>query len=934
MRKKLSVLTALLPLLLSAAVELPEVKISDITPSGGYTVSTPQGISMNGAVYVHNGKTKKYEVITPGKVESGDNTETVTFKAGQADITVKFSARTRMILAELTVYNPTDKEVFLEPGLSLTVPRTEKDYFYDGYAKFPIDGKNRERAGFKGGPSVAHLAVFAAPVSLAIYGDSSRSFTLGSVMYDKYSYICGGVNKFTKDNANLYYSCRTALGPKRKTTFRFIIGAVENKFGWEENSIQAMYDSFPEKWTPYVGQDNKYIWYAHGMYRAWTYKPDYEVFRRYFMAWDWAYAPYKRSGDIYGHKELWDYKPLLGKFRLGYINQIVGGEFGPFDWNKLSWEDFHKNRKGVFHKYGKKFGFAFYPTASGTFCDWGLVQSNYQDSFLPDTKGGAVAIFKTGWTNYHDPDARVFPLGTSFAKQFYKDLKLVYDELDLPGFSFDCSGSGCYYRGPAVKNYDLPGRAYDTQGVYIDAGVAQYVLFDYIHEKLNPEAPLRERPFIAANGTTNADVIMIERTPFERGFHDKMPQWRHTFGSLPIIIHGKGYMLPYMIPDWRSITRKEFLKRLGKLMDYATFVQFRYGMTSSAQLYAGNATILYTMPELLECIRLGWQVVNPVACDNGGKVMYQARYGRKENTILFYGNPYDEPMPAQYEVSNDVLGKDVYLFVRQMRDKANLTNTIGGRQTFFNFELPSRIPVLFEAVCGFSSLPDGDVDVSSAKELNKQVFTIKFSNSSSFTADIKPREVRTFAPAQVAVNGRKVTDLNNVEFPENAVVTLTYNSNDFKNTQDEINSFPFLNAQKQVDFAVVVPADADKETLALADNFREYFDFCAKNKLCKAGKVQILRSIPKNKPYILLDFKVKDPAKLGVSRKGNVLTVAAKDSYAGDILVRNLCHIMDRRFEYFFGMGPTDGCPVEMLEKFNFRGKYLPVKRCFETGDK
>lgn len=931
MIRKLLFSLSLIPLLLAADVAVPEVKLTNLSPDGKYTIETPDGKTLAGSIYVLNGKNNKFENITPGEVQSNDNSETVTFKAGSAGISVKFSARNRLILAELTVTNNLDKELWLEPGLQLTVPRSKKDWFYDGYDKLEVTGKDISRGGFKGKSSVKHTATAPMPVSLAIFGDAKRSFILGSVMFDKYSWLGRSLNKFTKDSASLSYSARTALGPKRKTTFRFLIGSVENLYGWEENSIQAMYDSFPEKWTPYVGQDNKYIWYAHAMYRVWTYKPDYEVFRRLYMAWDWAYAPYKRSGDIYGHKELWDYKPLAGAFKLGYINQIVGGEFGPFDWRKLSCEDFHKNRKGVFHKYGKKFGFAFYPTASGTFCDFGLAKSKYPDSLLPDTEGGIIAVYKNGWTNYHDQDARVFPMGTSFAKQLYKDLKLVYDELDLPGFSFDCSGSGAYYRGPATQNYDLPGRAYDRKGVYIDSNVAQTVLFEYIREKLAPNAPRHLRPFIAANGEMNADVIMIERTCFDREFHDKMPHWRYTFGALPVVIHGHGYRLPQMIPDWRSLKRKPFMEKLGKLMDYCVFNGFRYGMTASAQLYGGNATSQYTMPELLECIRHGWQVVNPVKCDNGGQILYNARYGKKENTILFFGNPYDEAMPATFDINSALLGNDTYLFVRKMRDSATLKQQVFDRNVIVSFDLPSRIPVLFEAVCGFSMLPGGEVEVSSKKDLTTTVFTIKLNNADEFTSRISPRQIRNFTPAQVTLNGQTVDAGSKITFPANSELKLTYKSLEFKNTAEEINSFAFLDQQKKPAFAVVVPENATKDELAPAENFQEYFDFCARVKLCAKGKVQILRKMPQNKPCIVLNFREKDPAKCGIARNGNVITVSAKDSHDGDALVRALSHVMDQRFEYFIGMGPTDGCPGDLIAKFKLNGKSLPVKRCFES---
>ena len=184
------------------------------------------------------------------------------------------------------------------------------------------------------------------------------------------------------------------------------------------------------------------------------------------------------------------------------------------------------------------------------------------------------------------------------------------------------------------------------------------------------------------------------------------------------------------------------------------------------------------------------------------------------------------------------------------------------------------------------------------------------------------------------LNGKKITAGGEIDFAPDSVMTLDYSSGEFRSSAEEILSFPFLNAEGKPDFAVVVPADADGDTLALAENFRDYFRFCAKQKLCKPGRIDILRQIPQNRPYILLNFREKDVSEHGIFRHDDVITIAAPDSDRGDMLVRALSHVMDRRFEFFIGMGPTDGCPTAILEKFGFRGKTLPVKRCFEGGRK
>lgn len=903
-----------------------EVKVREFSlipeNDGKFILHKPGTEKVNGYFFLKNGKTEKPEKLK-GKVKN--NTQFIS--AADCSVKINYVPRNRMILAETTISNTSNKEIWIEPGLILDLPHTGKEYFFSGVESRKTENKIIARNGLKAKPE-KHTGAFASPLSLTILIAPEHSWSLGNIMFELTSYNAA---RFIPqgNRCQLEYSRRLVLAPGRKAEFSFVIGATQTLFGKEEAAIQAFYDSFPETWIPAVGYDNKYIWNAHAMYAVWHYKPDYETERRFHSRWDWAYAPYKRCGDIYGRKELWDYKPLGHPFKPVYAWRF-GGEF--FDYRTLSCEEFHKKRKKIFDKYGKKFGYAFYADASGTFCELQLAREKYPDAINTDRDDGTVFIFPS-WSTSHDNEVRVFPYKTTFAKQLYQDAKDVHKELGLPGFSLDCCGGGAKYRGPASKDPDMPFRAYDQKGIYVDQGIAVNKFIDFLHNDIVPNGDYRTKPFLAGNGSLKCDVQMMEKSVFDPVFDTMMPLWRYIFGSLPGIIHGKGYFINQLIPEWRQLNTNEFLERFTTLAVYSVFQEFRYGLTSSRSIYKGNALGQYCMPELLECIKYGWQVQVPVNCDNGGKILYKSRYSRGENTILFFGNPYRETVKTKFGTVNELLGSGQYIFNRKMRDCANLKQTLRNGETVFSSELESRYPVLFEAVCGLSNVPaDGiTAEVASVKDLHKIRNEVKITSKQPFTAAVQPRMIFDFLPAQITLNGKKIKAGEKVHFTENSTLVMEYSSKDFSVGSNEITEFPFLNEQFEPSFSIRLTENSAAER-EQAQNIQEYFSFCAKNNLCNPRKITVKNGKDSvSGAEIVLNFSAD---KNIVAREGNKLIVYASDAYNGEELVRKLSFAMDKRFEHFFGLMPDDGMPGDLLNKLAVRGKYVPVrmKKCFENG--
>jgi len=515
----------------------------------------------------------------------------------------------------------------------------------------------------------------------------------------------------------LRFSERFVADPNQKITFHFVLGSARTPYGLPEAVVQQFYDSFPEDWQVARGQENPYIWGVHAQYLTWKVQPQAEYARRHYFTLDWAYCPYKRSGDIRIRQEYWDYKPFNSFSE--YRSPKYGGIRTMFP--DTTYEQLVKLRRERFQKYGKTCGWMFYNTCVGHWCEYQLAEKCYPDAIIREN-GNPISF--NNWTTAYDRELNVFPYKTSFAKVLYEDMAYVAKELDLPGFALDCGSGGTHYRGPAVDQ-PVPGRAWDDEGIFIDNSVAINAQVDYIRS-LNPAVPLTT----FCNGTLKGDYMMFERPFVHPDLKRMMPLGKWWIGPRPGCIHGHGYLFHDTVPNWRELTTEGFMEMISRLADYTTLNQFNYGLTNNYNTMHGVPEQYYILPEALELMRLGWQAEIPVQLSPGLYAPYKARYGSRENSCLFLANSSSKTSSGKVTVDNRVLASDGaqrQLFVLKKRSEAALENEISGPFTSFAVTLPSRVPVLWESVCGFSGAPEKlKALVSSGKTLEQQVFAVKF----------------------------------------------------------------------------------------------------------------------------------------------------------------------------------------------------------------
>ncbi|MBQ7207625.1 MAG: hypothetical protein IJS01_07505 [Lentisphaeria bacterium] len=845
---------------------------------------------VRGELYLFDGKAKK-EIRLAGSPQG----KKLVLTGKDCKIEVDVEKRARLYHFRGTAVNTGKEESFWELGIRLYPELRKGDRFWGGVDVLPIGNKPIVRAG-KGAGSFKrdHRPWLAFPVS-AVFG-GNRAVIAAGRNGAPVSYTAAALYPNLKP-VRLTYSIRLVPGAGYALPFSLSAGVVPMRFENEENIVQAHYDAFPEDWRSFHGEDHPYIWGAHSYYSAWkSPSPDRELQRRRFASIEWAYTPWKRPGDVYGHEKFWDYAPDK-PFQQNF-STLYNGEF--FDYAKMTCAEFHARRKALFDRYGKDFGYCFYTCPA--WAHHSLVKKYFPDSFKL-TIDKSLPRELAQWTTLNHKEYAVMPMWSDYGEFFTKSLKKVYDELKPVGFAIDGGGCGVYYRGKAVTDPRIPERAWDAQGVFMDESAAVDKMVDFIHS-LDGKNP----PVAWKNGLGKSDFMMLETSIFNPFFRQWMPHMRYLMGQRPVSVHSPGFLFDQTIPGWRNMTHEQFMAAFMKLADHVVFTDFEYGFTQCFSTRDGNTRAMYVQPELLECLRLGWQALCPVAYDSKGKYLYRSRFGRGADTVLFFGNPWEEPMPLEFRADNTYLGGGVDLFARKMRDRAVLVQKYEAPDTVFSDTLPSRVPALYEAVVSLSQAPSGlRAGVRTEKDLNAVRCRIDLESPVDFKAVVTPRRIRNFEVVSLTVNGRKPDGV----IPARARIEVVFRSKIFGMTFSELDAFPWLESR------IELPKEANAAEKQAAADLEGYFSFLKLKMRGGKGIVRIRIS--------------PDVVGIPVELHDNVLTVKAKDADAARAVLKELKYAMDRKFPYLF-KEPYGG--KEMNRRFDFKKSPMPFVRCFEQGGK
>ncbi len=712
------------------------------------------------------------------------------------------------------------KPRWLELVLTGRFGRGPRVHYFSGTAPLELGDQPYEQPGYR------------QALPLAALWDDGGGLALGLEPHETVSYV-RHTAQVRDGQAQMSLHLRLVLDPGQTRTVQLLSSALSGKWGFHE-ALSRFYDLAPDIYDINPEVDPR-LRLASAQYCAWGAGPDTAEFcRRNFAGWDWCYAPFKRTGDIVGRPELWDYVPAR-----------PFGKGKPLD----SAEKFHAWRRDNFAR-GEHSGVAmlFYVPAQ-VWCEERIANERYADALGtdPQTKN----YFNTPWCTGHDNELRVFPWKTSFGAQSVQDLREVARELDLAGFAFDtCEGTSRYF-GPHVREF--PERAWDEKlGEYVREAVGTAELRGFIHTLTNSRGHQ-----LGVIGNTDLPFYLIARhidgglreaAPWspERGTGDTQ---RYMMGRKPMV-WWQGYDFADLV-QYERMTPAQMADAYISLSDFVMLECFRVAYYPTVDYTRGVAGAVAALPALKDCLDAGWQPV-PAATVEGAA--FVTRYGKGLSTRLATGNETLDPATAALTVDNSwlqspreatrvsapeslspIAGEAAFVFAAG--DGQPLRNLLAGATTRVEgvSVAPRRVGVLRAVAC-FTPPPD-DLTVTATYGTSLEGARITLQLSQPVRRETTLRVPgRRECMATSEVDGRPQPASTPVGAPSVALslapgqgrtITVRLQSARYLLTEQELASFPFVSPEgKQAATIVIRPGATDEEKRAadrLADYFRYYY---------------------------------------------------------------------------------------------------------------
>jgi hypothetical protein len=759
----------------------------------------PPGITQaRGSLVLRDGKENRQLRLIDGKADDSGRQAQWTLSDGLA-MSARLLPRAGHLSLVLSFTNEGEQQRWLEPGVSLDLSLAADWHFWDGLNIVA------------GRPGLTHKhdtlpAVFPAAALLT----PGAGVFVGIEPMQLLSYLCSSVTSVDRLRAELEYVTRIVVDPGSTEQVEFVLGAVDGKYG-HLAVLQRYCDEFPHAFALPAEADTR-LTLAGARSSAWN-RSNPGMYRRTYSGWEWEYAPFKRTGDIYGHREFWNYRPpspITGNRAFGY-------------------EQFHQWRKDVF-RGGVNSGVAmlFY-VPSGIWVEEQLAQRLYPEACLKDEEGRLVT--KVGYVTGYDTTCRVFPFGNGYAEVLREDMRLVVEELDMQGFAFDVSGGGIrVYADDTQGVTEAPGRAYDERGVFVDEGVGIALLMEYARSLEKDGRPM----LIVAN--PSADGVYMTLVRSDAAMFEAAP-WGTTHGMRPE--HLRSRFGQKTLSWWRDWDHEAPLSRaygpealkeafLGKV-DYLILKSIELGVLPNGSAYVqGVPPLGRVMPMLVELIRAGRQPV-PAIC--GASQLWYSRYGRAGRSYVTVGNGTTVPFEGELSVDNPYLGDTEYLFTHF--DGTALYNVVQDRVTRLSVAIPSREYFVGRAALGLLPVAGDAVIgawVSQAEDLASVTTRVEFDRTSPQTVTFFVDPPLGYSLSRVTINGRNVVIQGSdgihtfrEKVSEGDVLEVRYVSDSYRLSRESLLSFAFVSQPGGSQTMVKLPDDPSEKVLYAAYRLQKYF---------------------------------------------------------------------------------------------------------------
>lgn len=826
----------------------------------------------------------------------------------------------------ITLRNDSDQRRRLEPAIVLQLDAKPPDAsVWDGgehvhaLSKVMTDELPRMSEGVRGRMPL-----------MAVYTDRA-GVLIGQHPLDLFSYFSAAIDQ-RGSRPMLRYAVRTVLEPEATKTVRFLFGSMDPRFGGRRSAAQKLYDAYPEAFAPHprVHPDLLGASAQYQMHRV-PIGQKLEIMRRFGATWEWVYAPFRRTGDPLAQEEFWDYTPDQGKFR-------ILGMFGDasVNLNTISRPEFIEKRRNYFNTYGQLFGLLWYSPA-GSWMEKQLAMQQHRDALIEDP---AVRYELAQWVSGHDREVLVLPWFTSVQSMLEKSYTRIAQEYDTAGIAMDVARGGPKYRGPAVEK-NIPERAWDEDGIFIDQGVGVAKFIDFLHS-----LPLRwddrYRLGVIGNPETGGatfmtsvrfDAGMFEGQPYHRD-SDAIPGIRLTMGQKPLTWWKGWQYAKVLAPDWEKRGRDHFVKVMNRVVDYVLLQSYQWAGQPTANYLWGVPRLAEQMPLLQETLKLGWQAVVPVEHNLEG-TKYLAHYGRGAQTRLFWGNPYEKVRTVDATVHAQPLGAKAWVFADRYRPGTTVLNQLEAEGlTQLHFEIPSRSLVLHQAVLGFATHAvcasahakyDKDfarcsvaIDMKLDQPVTDQLYLPRFDGYilDRLTLDGEKADVTTTSTGYTT---------STLTLKDAVQIRATYRSKMLHLHKEQLDQFSFLKQDGSASFVLYVDPAATPSARRIKQFFTFYLEQHFPDATLELEIVSTDELVPEDRNSITLSVGDTTDTAVGVTMpRANALRIHGDSFQTMDQALLQLLDVLSDRFYAYPGLQGTWGTNGRMLDAFDLNGKMLP----------
>ncbi len=834
------------------------------------------------------------EVKNWGRAATGGWQAEVPVDDGRATIQLSISRRGAWTAVDLTLANPGRRRAFWEIGWRAEWV-ADQPWFWGGW-RTPRRGRKYEAD--RGGKVY--------PLAALYDGDGCVSIAYSPEQF--LSYIRHQADCATTP-ASVETVARVVVDPGAKGTVRFLLGAFQGRWGYRE-ALHWYYEAFPEWFWPRPDVDPRASLNG-GSYLVWRNTPQCDLARRLMVGWDWCYAPFRRTGDIYGRPEFWNYKPVRK----------------PAAWRDQSIDDFHRWRKKRFAAGDQcDVLMAFYVPAQ-VWCEERLARQRYADALTTDPK--AKTYFDTPWVTGHDNDLRVFPLNTSFGRQSRLDMKAVIDELGLQAFAFDTAGGGARYYGPAAAT--CPGRAWDERGIFVEEAVAIGKLIDWVHQQRQGNRRLAVIINPGAYGsfmsTFRCDSSMLESAPtaVSSGLAQAL---RARLGHKTMVFWETFEYERWLRPD---LSREQYIDALRGVAEWTVQACLRVVTLPTPRIAMGLTPLVRWLPVMRDMVLAGWEPV-PAAFREDGE--WVSRAGRGLGCYLATANGTAERKTLKLAVDDPWIGPGRYLWVPVGPRSGHLKVThVYGSATSVAATVEPRQALVLKAIAYFEQVPVGVRAVTSGGGgVHERVITVHFGGRGKVRMVVG--DMDDMVVDSVTADGRRVKLQAKRRGLKGAEMVLTggtevrirYLSRSFQVPGRELQEFPGVHDGRP-NFSVVVPAQAPQEIVWAARWISQYLRRYYKDAVEPPVDVEpapIVRA-GENVPTprlvrLLVTGRVPEGTEwvIGSPQKGTI-EVRGRTPEAVSQAVKKLLAVWDEKHVW---AGPLPR--LEMFRRVGLAGKQLP----------